>query len=109
MSLRDLATNPDFIEYQKVLERRLVSHLISLHHLLASPTGTQDDEVWLAARLNTARALIQELEIILSIPLTHSKETVTEERKKRTSSLLAMLRRVFGVSDNAGHSPSTQP
>ena len=99
MSKADLVYSEDFNAYQKDLEARLVAHIRTLHHLIAQRTGTLDGEADNLMCLNTQRALITELEIVIGLPLTYIRQE--EPRKtmqaKQAGRFINFFRSVFGA------------
>ena len=107
MSKADLIQNEDFNEYQKDLEARLVAHIRDLHHLLTQPTTTISSENDHLMRLNTKRALIAEMEIILGLPVTYIKKQDVQKAatQKKATQFIDLFRSVF-MTENGSTDPS---
>lgn len=99
MSKVDLLHNEDFYEYQKDIESRLARHVRELVILINSGIGTTGAENDLLMRINSKRAIIAELEIILNLPGLYTKKEDEKKafQKKKEAVFLDVFRSMFGT------------
>ncbi|HOS28743.1 MAG TPA: hypothetical protein PKY45_14635 [Deltaproteobacteria bacterium] len=85
MARQDLLSSEDFLLYQQDLLNRLDSHYRDLHKTLSLPSTTIEAEEGVLMRLNSQRAMIKELEIIIALPTDYipkEKEGQKQQAKK---------------------------
>ena len=87
MARKDLLQSEDFLLYQQDLLNRLDSHYRDLHKTLSLPSTTIEAEEGVLMRLNSQRAMIKELEIIIALPTDYilRRRTNSGSRQRENS------------------------
>jgi|JI10StandDraft_1071094.scaffolds.fasta_scaffold1647729_2 hypothetical protein len=95
MARQDLLSSEDFLLYQQDLLNRLDSHYRDLHKTLSLPSTTIEAEEGVLMRLNSQRAMIKELEIIIALPTDYIPKEKDEQRQQAKRKLGQKILDVF--------------
>lgn len=95
MAKADLINSDDFRAYQKDLERRLEDAVKAFHHILIQPASSWDDAKLRLIKLEGARAVIAELELVIALPSTYLPETNKDAQAKIKKTLAGRFIDIF--------------
>lgn len=104
MAKKDLLSNPDFIEYQKDLQKRLEDHVRTLHNFTVMPCDSKDALQQNLVTIHSLKAIIAENESILRLPETYvEKEKQKIVKNKSMQIILSIWRKIFIQERNNGY------